>query len=160
MESFAFNVAEKVLDKVDPFLHLVDKKLKAVNAGSDHSTNIYGSKEDDYLPLKFLLEVDFTGDQSRGTLLLRLFKGLDNYPDSELSFVHEQLLNEFLPNDACQLAGDFMDALLKLDQVLNAEHQVGRMYKTALDLPHEEIAHHCETLLKGKQNKISNVMSA
>ncbi|XP_057999826.1 protein SEMI-ROLLED LEAF 2 isoform X3 [Hevea brasiliensis] len=187
---------------VDPFLHLVNKKLKAVNAGSDHSRNIYGSKEDDDSAFKFLSEIDITGDQSREFFAAEIVKSLENVPDSELSFVHEQLLNEFLPNDVCQLGGQFMDALLQLDQddsmvtvdedilvdsvegqakpnkelifqnqkllsvnqliesVLDAAHQVGRMSITAPDLPYKEMAHHCETLLMGKQKKISNVMSA
>ncbi|KAF2307926.1 hypothetical protein GH714_033412 [Hevea brasiliensis] len=188
--------------KVDPFLHLVNKKLKAVNAGSDHSRNIYGSKEDDDSAFKFLSEIDITGDQSREFFAAEIVKSLENVPDSELSFVNEQLLNEFLPNDVCQLGGQFMDALLQLDQddsmvtvdedvlvdsvegqakpnkelifqnqkllsvnqltesVLDAAHQAGRMSITAPDLPYKEMAHHCDTLLMGKQKKISNVMSA
>ncbi|XP_058003266.1 protein SEMI-ROLLED LEAF 2 isoform X2 [Hevea brasiliensis] len=100
---------------VDPFLHLVDKKLKAVNPGSDHS-NIYGSKEDDDSALKFLSEIDITGDQSREFFAAEIVKSLANFPDSESSFVWEQLLSEFLPDDVCQLGGQFMDAQLKIEQ--------------------------------------------
>ncbi|KAG8646692.1 protein SEMI-ROLLED LEAF 2 isoform X2 [Manihot esculenta] len=188
---------------VDPFLHLVDQKLKAVKAGSDHCTNFYGSKEDDDSALKFLSEIDITGDQSKEFLAAEIVKSLENFPDSELSIVHEQLLNEFLPDDVCQLGGQYMDALCKLDQgdkmvaidedvfvdsvedeakankelvfqnpillsvnqllesVLDAAaHQVGRLSITAPDMPYKEMAHHCETLLMGKQKKISKVLSA
>ncbi|KAF2289399.1 hypothetical protein GH714_035960 [Hevea brasiliensis] len=100
---------------VDPFLHLVDKKLKAVNPGTDHS-NIYGSKEDDDSALKFLSEIDITGDQSGEFFAAEIVKSLANFPDSESSFVCEQLLSEFLPDDVCQLGGQFMDAQLKIEQ--------------------------------------------
>ncbi|KAG6694186.1 hypothetical protein I3843_09G037600 [Carya illinoinensis] len=40
-------------------------------------------------------------------------------------------------------------------------HQVGRISVTnAPDVPYKEMAHHCETLLMGKQQKMSNVMIA
>ncbi|KAG8648894.1 hypothetical protein MANES_08G050000v8 [Manihot esculenta] len=186
---------------VNPFLHLVDKKLKAVNPGYDHSSNIYGSKEDDDSALKFLSEINITGNQSREFFATEIVKRLENFPDSELSIAREQLLNEFSPDDVCQLGGQFMDALRKterddslasieevfvdpvegqakadnelvsedpnlisvnqiLESVLDAAHQVERMSVTAPDLPYKDMADHCETLLMGKQKRMSNVMSS
>lgn len=70
--------------QVDPFLHLVDQKLKAVKAGSDHCTYFYGSKEDDDSALKFLSEIDITGDQSKEFLAAEIVKSLENFPDVKL----------------------------------------------------------------------------
>ncbi|EEF32756.1 conserved hypothetical protein [Ricinus communis] len=202
-------LAEKL---VDPFLQLVEhRKLKAVNNRPDHPINIYGSKEDDDSALKFLSEIDITGEQSREFFVAEIVKSF-NFPDSRLSVVQEHLLNEFVPDDVCPLGGQFMDALLQADQVdwknssitegapivtidedafldsldshaksykesavqdhkllsvnqlmesvLDAAHQVGRMSVTAPDVPYKEMALHCETLLMGKQKKMSNVINA
>ncbi|XP_048225629.1 protein SEMI-ROLLED LEAF 2 [Ricinus communis] len=192
-------LAEKL---VDPFLQLVEhRKLKAVTNRPDHPINIYGSKEDDDSALKFLSEIDITGEQSREFFVAEIVKSF-NFPDSRLSVVQEHLLNEFVPDDVCPLGGQFMDALLQADQgapivtidedafldsldshtksykesavqdhkllsvnqlmesVLDAAHQVGRMSVTAPDVPYKEMALHCETLLMGKQKKMSNVINA
>lgn len=48
-----------------------------------------------------------------------------------------------------------------LESVLETAHQVGRLsVSTATDVPYKEMAHHCEALLKGKQQKMSYLMSA
>jgi hypothetical protein len=44
-------------------------------------------------------------------------------------------------------------------QVLETTQQVGRLSVTAPDVSYKEMAHHCETLLMGKQQKMSHVMS-
>lgn len=44
-------------------------------------------------------------------------------------------------------------------QVLETTHQVGRLSVTAPDVSYKEMAHHCETLQMGKQQKMSHVMS-
>ncbi|KAI6696769.1 hypothetical protein NL676_016888 [Syzygium grande] len=54
--------------------------------------------------------------------------------------------------------------LLSIDQllesVLETAHQVGRLsVSTAPDVPYKEVARHCEALLIGKQQKMSNLMS-
>lgn len=74
------------MNQVNPFLHLVDKKLKAVNPGYDHSSNIYGSKEDDDSALKFLSEINITGNQSREFFATEIVKRLENFPDVKLLF--------------------------------------------------------------------------
>uniref|UniRef100_A0A2N9HB77 Uncharacterized protein n=1 Tax=Fagus sylvatica TaxID=28930 RepID=A0A2N9HB77_FAGSY len=46
-----------------------------------------------------------------------------------------------------------------LESVLETAHQVGRnSVSTAPDVPYKEMARHCEALLMGKQQKMSNVM--
>ncbi|GAB2295541.1 hypothetical protein Dimus_029705 [Dionaea muscipula] len=48
-----------------------------------------------------------------------------------------------------------------LESVLDTAHQVGRFsVSTALDLPYGEMANHCEELLIGKQEKMSNLILA
>ncbi|GAB4843853.1 hypothetical protein Ancab_013815 [Ancistrocladus abbreviatus] len=48
-----------------------------------------------------------------------------------------------------------------LESVLDTSHQVGRFsVSTAPDLPYKEMANHCEALLMGKQQKMSNLVLA
>ncbi|KAJ4706418.1 ARM repeat superfamily protein [Melia azedarach] len=96
--------------KVDPFLRLIeDHKLHAFNTRSDQSRNVFGSKEDDNLALKFLSEIENTENQTRESFASEIVKSLENFSDSELSAIKEQLLNEFLPDDVCPLGAQFMD---------------------------------------------------
>ncbi|XP_030515184.2 protein SEMI-ROLLED LEAF 2 [Rhodamnia argentea] len=199
----------------DPFLKLVeDRKLQAVDTGSGHQTNVYGSTEDDAAGLKSLSHIQFTEDQTRESCASVILKTLGSLPESDLSIVREQLLSEFLPDDVCPLGSQsftdspckiyqlesrtseshdnppllpmeddaFTDSfesqtkqnleeiavgvpnLLSIDQllesVLETAHQVGRLsVSTAPDVPYKEVARHCEALLIGKQQKMSNVMS-
>lgn len=47
-----------------------------------------------------------------------------------------------------------------LESVLDTAHQVGRFsVSTAPDLPYKEMASHCEALLRGKQQKMCNLMT-
>ncbi|KAI3446472.1 hypothetical protein Pfo_003137 [Paulownia fortunei] len=77
----------------------------------------------------------------------------DPYPDSiESSFPHNSRLTIEFPN------------LLSVDQllqsVLETAHHVGRMsVSTAPDASYKEMAHHCETLLMGKQQKMSYLIN-
>ncbi|XP_015898982.3 protein SEMI-ROLLED LEAF 2 isoform X1 [Ziziphus jujuba] len=47
-----------------------------------------------------------------------------------------------------------------LESVLETAHQVGRMSISTSDVPYKEMASHCETLLRGKQKKMSDLMHA
>ncbi|KAI3409223.1 uncharacterized protein J3R85_019581 [Psidium guajava] len=199
----------------DPFLKLVeDRKLQAVDPGSGHQTNVYGSTEDDAAALKSLSHIQFTEDQARESCAAVILRTLGSLPESELSIIREQLLSEFLPDDVCPLGSQsftdspckiyqlesrtseshdnppllpmeddaFTDSfesqtkqnlediavgvpnLLSIDQllesVLETAHQVGRLsVSTAPDVPYKEVARHCEALLIGKQQKMSNLMS-
>ncbi|KAG7958714.1 hypothetical protein I3843_10G031900 [Carya illinoinensis] len=195
---------------VDPFLHVVeDCKLQAVKTGSDHPANIYGSKEDDNSASKYLSEKEITEDQTREFFVSEILKSLDHLPESELSTIREQLLEEFSPNQVCPLGSqlligsphsihqvdsesneplkevvpmfttedDSCESQTKhnselamespnllsvsqlLESVLETAHQVGRIsVSNAPDVPYKEMALHCETLLMGKQQKMSNVM--
>ncbi|CAK7342560.1 unnamed protein product [Dovyalis caffra] len=54
---------------------------------------------------------------------------------------------------------DLLSVSQLLESVLETTHQVGRLSITAPDVSYKEMAHHCETLLMGKQQKMSHVMS-
>lgn len=103
---------------VDTFLHLVeDRKLQAVNSGGGHSTNVYGSKEDDESALKSLSEIVITAEQSKEFYVSEIVKSLENLSDSESSTIREQLLSEFVPDDVCPLGAQlFMDTAHKIYQ--------------------------------------------
>ncbi|KAJ7972220.1 ARM repeat superfamily protein [Quillaja saponaria] len=48
-----------------------------------------------------------------------------------------------------------------LESILETAHQVGRIsVSTAHDVPYKDMAHHCETLLMGKQQKMSSLMNS
>lgn len=197
---------------VDPFLHLIENsKLQAVDYEQDLHRNVYGSKEDDESALKSLLEIEIHEEMTREDLASVIVKGLEHLPDSKLSSIREQLLNDFLPDDVCPLGAQlFMDSmnpfdpkhdkpveeaapifsiddcslsdsfesqtqnnselpreisnLLSINQLLESvgetAHNVGRYsISTAPDMPYKETASHCEALLKGKQQKMSHLMS-
>ncbi|XP_059668417.1 protein SEMI-ROLLED LEAF 2 isoform X2 [Cornus florida] len=110
---------------VDPFLHLVeDRKLQAVNTGTHHPINAYGSKEDDKSALKFLSEIGTTEDQTTESLASVIVKNLENLSKSELSTIREQLLNVFLPDDVCPLgAHSFTDAPRTIYQFDSNNHK-------------------------------------
>lgn len=61
-----------------------DRKLEAVNAGSDQPTNVYGSKEDDNLALKTLSQIQITPEQRRETLASEILKSLGNLSEVKL----------------------------------------------------------------------------
>ncbi|XVE75621.1 hypothetical protein DITRI_Ditri12bG0107900 [Diplodiscus trichospermus] len=102
---------------VDPFLHLVeDRKLQAVNNGSN-PTSVYGSKEDDDFALKTLSQIQIAPEQRRETLASEIMKSLGNLSQPELSSTQAQLLKEFLPDDVCPLGAQLpMDATHKIYQ--------------------------------------------
>ncbi|CAL1385087.1 unnamed protein product [Linum trigynum] len=89
---------------VDPFLHLVeDRKLQAVS-GETATTKIgYGSKEDCNLASKAISSLSITGEQSKEYFAAEIAKSLSNLSESELSFVKQQLLEEFTIDDTCPL---------------------------------------------------------
>ncbi|KAF5737694.1 hypothetical protein HS088_TW13G00582 [Tripterygium wilfordii] len=199
---------------VDPFLRLVEEqKLQAVNTGSNHHTNVYGSKEDDNSALKYLSELAISDHQIRESFASEIVKSLEDVSDSGSSTVLELLFSEFLPDDACPLGTQFFvdtprkvyqvdsennkaleegasafssgdDAFVEscesqtkpdmelalenpdllsvnqlLESVYETAHQAGRISVTAPDVPYKEMAHHCEALLMGKQQKMCQLMS-
>ncbi|CAF2093795.1 unnamed protein product [Brassica napus] len=88
---------------LDPFLHLVeDQKLKAVNP-DQLQTVAYGCQEDDASALGTLSKIAVSTEHSRGTLVSEIVKSLENMCSSEMEKMQEQLLTEFMPDDACPL---------------------------------------------------------
>lgn len=105
-----------------------DHKLKAVNP-DQLQTVAYGSQEDDASALDTLSEIAVSTEHSRGTLVYQIVKSLEkmcnvsrflslasplnrykstvittvNYFQSEMEKMREQLLTEFMPDDACPL---------------------------------------------------------
>ncbi|KAK6945297.1 hypothetical protein RJ641_026399 [Dillenia turbinata] len=65
------------------------------------------------------------------------------------------------PNELMTLENpDLLSVNQLLESILETAHQVGRYsVSTAPDFSYVEMAHHCESLLMGKQQKMSNLMS-
>ncbi|XP_019059160.1 PREDICTED: uncharacterized protein LOC104824606 [Tarenaya hassleriana] len=104
-------------ETVDPFLHLVeDRKLEAVKP-DQRQTTAYGSKEDDASALDTLSNVSFSKKQSREILVAEIVKSLENMCNTEMDKMREQLLSEFLPDDACPLGTRFLEAAQKIHRV-------------------------------------------
>lgn len=95
--------------------------------------------------------------------------------NQELHFVIPVLsVNQFLESVCQQLQALIYLKWLKLEismvaysyhissnQVLETTHQVGRIsISTTADVPFKEMAHHCELLLMGKQQKMSSLMTS
>ncbi|XP_023514370.1 uncharacterized protein LOC111778655 isoform X4 [Cucurbita pepo subsp. pepo] len=91
--------------KVDPFLKLVeDCKLQVVNLGQDNPKQVYGSKEDNENAAKSLSAVDQSESQSKKSFANLILQTCENMSEqNELSSIREQLLQDFLPDDACPL---------------------------------------------------------
>ena len=66
-----------------------DRKLRAVNPGSDQPTKVYGSKEDDNLALKTLSQIQLAPEQCRENLVSEIMKSLGNL--SEVKFLLSQI---------------------------------------------------------------------
>ncbi|XP_050283828.1 protein SEMI-ROLLED LEAF 2-like isoform X2 [Quercus robur] len=93
-------------ETVDPFLRLVDDcKLEAVNAGLDHLMKVYGSKEDDEDALKSLSAIKISKSQCKESFATAIVQTLGKSSNHESSFIREQLLSDFLPDDICPLGG-------------------------------------------------------
>ncbi|XP_012828031.1 PREDICTED: protein EFR3 homolog cmp44E-like [Erythranthe guttata] len=119
---------------VDPFMCLVaDSKLQITETG--HPKINYGSKEDNCSAVSM-----FVGDD-------------DSFPDSVGNSQHNSQLTIENPN--------FLSVDQLLQSVLETAHNVGRMsVSTAPDASYKEMANHCETLLMGKQQKMSYLVNA
>ncbi|CAN6567287.1 unnamed protein product [Malus baccata var. baccata] len=104
--------------KVDPFLRLVDdRKLQAVNSGPDQLRKVYGSKEDDEDALRSLSAIEKSESQSKESFATMIVQTLRNSPDDS-SIIKQQLLNDFLPDDACPLGALLnMETPREIDQV-------------------------------------------
>ncbi|KAE9590726.1 hypothetical protein Lalb_Chr20g0110701 [Lupinus albus] len=90
--------------KVDPFLHLIeDYKLQAVNSAPENLTINYGSKEDNDRALETLGELFNFTHQTQEVFASEIIKSLEVFSKIELSSIREQLLEEFSPDDMCQL---------------------------------------------------------
>ncbi|XP_008461315.1 protein SEMI-ROLLED LEAF 2-like isoform X2 [Cucumis melo] len=95
-------------ETVDPFVKLVeDCKLQVVNLGQDNPKQIYGSKEDNENAVKSLSAVDTSESQSKESFAKLVLQTLENKSENELSSIRKQLLQDFLPDDACPLGTQF-----------------------------------------------------
>ncbi|KAL9302479.1 putative protein EFR3 [Arabidopsis thaliana] len=157
--------------RLDPFLNLVDDhKLKAVN--SDQLKVAYGCEKDDASALDTLSNIALSTEHSRGTLVYEIVKSLEDMCNSEMDKMREQLLTEFMPDDACPLGTRFLEDTHKTYQidsgdvkprkeVVETTRQVGRIsFHTAADASYKEMTLHCENLLMGKQQKISSLLNS
>ncbi|KAM1139537.1 hypothetical protein FF1_039678 [Malus domestica] len=105
-------------ETVDPFLRLVDdRKLQAVNSGPGQLRKVYGSKEDDEDALRSLSAIEKSESQSKESFATMIVQTLRNSPDDS-SIIKQQLLNDFLPDDACPLGAPLnMETPREIDQV-------------------------------------------
>ncbi|XP_068342588.1 protein SEMI-ROLLED LEAF 2-like [Pyrus communis] len=105
-------------ETVDPFLRLVDDhKLQAVNSGPDQVRKVYGSKEDDENALRSLSAIEKSENQSKESFATMIVQTLRNSP-ADSSIIKQQLLNDFMPDDACPLGAPLsMETPTEVDQV-------------------------------------------
>lgn len=105
-------------ETVDPFLRLVDDhKLQAVNSGPDQVRKVYGSKEDDENALRSLSAIEKSENQSKESFATMIVQTLRNSPEDP-SIIKQQLLNDFMPDDACPLGAPLsMETPIEIDQV-------------------------------------------
>ncbi|KAM1589625.1 hypothetical protein ACFX10_028497 [Malus domestica] len=105
-------------ETVDPFLRLVDDhKLQAVNSGPDQVRRVYGSKEDDENALRSLSAIEKSENQSKESFATMIVQTLRNSPEDS-SLIKQQLLNDFMPDDACPLGAPLsMETPIEIDQV-------------------------------------------
>ncbi|KAF1866556.1 hypothetical protein Lal_00017939 [Lupinus albus] len=90
--------------KVDPFLHLLgDYKLQAVGSAPENLTIKYGSKEDDHRALDTFSELSSLTHQTHEVFAPEIIRSLEIFSKTESSSIKEQLLQEFSPDDMCQL---------------------------------------------------------
>ncbi|KAM1555991.1 hypothetical protein PS2_039411 [Malus domestica] len=96
-------------ETVDPFLRLVDDcKLQAVNSGPDQLRKVYESKEDDEDALRSPSAIEKSESQSKESFATMI----------DSSIIKQQLLNDFLPDDACPLGAPLnMETPREIDQV-------------------------------------------
>ncbi|KAL0334302.1 UNVERIFIED_CONTAM: protein SEMI-ROLLED LEAF 2 [Sesamum angustifolium] len=167
---------------IDPYLTLAEDCKLEISSRAGHVA--YGSKEDDSSAMKCLSEIKLTEDQTREYLVSlivkkygrgrgQLFndspkKGQDGKLEKAVSLFGldddprtDSVETNFPPN--AKLTIEF-PSLLSVDQllqsVLETAHHVGRMsVSTAPDTSYRDMANHCETLLVGKQQKMSYLIS-
>ncbi|KAJ0985866.1 hypothetical protein J5N97_004222 [Dioscorea zingiberensis] len=100
---------------VDPFLHLDDDcRLQAVKI-----ERVYGSKDDDSDALKSISAVDIRENQSREAMASLILNCLGDIPDSELSVVRKQLLDDFVPEDVCPLGAQFVESSRQISSLVS-----------------------------------------
>ncbi|TQD91587.1 hypothetical protein C1H46_022770 [Malus baccata] len=176
-------------ETVDPFLRLVDDhKLQAVNSGPDQVRKVYGSKEDDENALRSLSAIEKSENQSKESFATMIVQTLRNSPEDS-SIIKQQLLNDFMPDDACPLGAPLsMETPIEIDQVgvqddgepdkaepplftieddvlANAsENQTEPDTKVAVEslslISIDELLNSCEALQMGKQQKLSTFIVA
>ncbi|KAG2290354.1 hypothetical protein Bca52824_049958 [Brassica carinata] len=191
---------------LDPFLHLVeDHKLKAVNP-DQLQTVAYGCQKDDASALDTLSNIAVSTEHSRGALVYEIVKSLQNICSSGMEKIQEQLLSDFMPDDACPLGtivledtqkpfqADFGDVkpqnlaalfshedqesgdvtetaaddnpvtVAGIPDLLTVVETIRQMdlisFDTVADASYKEMTFHCENLLMGKQQKISNLFNS
>ncbi|KAK4432124.1 protein SEMI-ROLLED LEAF 2 [Sesamum alatum] len=167
---------------IDPYLCLAeDCKLEISSRAGPVP---YGSKEDDSCALKCLSEIKLNENQTReflASLIAKKYgrrrgqffndspkKGQDGKLEKAVSLFgidddpRIDSVESNVPQNA-KLTIEF-PSLLSVDQllqsVLETAHHVGRMsVSTAPDTSYKDMANHCETLLMGKQQKMSYLIT-
>ncbi|KAF1897601.1 hypothetical protein Lal_00032358 [Lupinus albus] len=90
--------------KVDPFLHLIeDYKLQVVTSAPENMIINYGSEEDNDRAMDTLSELLSLKHQTQEVFASEIIRSLEMFSKAESSSIREQLLEEFSPDDMCQL---------------------------------------------------------
>ncbi|CAN8317887.1 unnamed protein product [Cochlearia groenlandica] len=140
---------------LDPFLHLVeDHKLKAVNP-EQLPTFSYGCKEDDASALRTLSNIAVSTEHSRGILVNEIVKSLEDMCNSEMDKMREQLLTEFMPDDACPLGTQFLEDTQKTYKGGSGDYKHQKMDTPLFSHEDQEFGDGAETSAKNNLVKVS-----
>ncbi|KAJ6316656.1 hypothetical protein OIU78_019857 [Salix suchowensis] len=158
---------------IDPFLHLVEDRKEffaaeiAKSLGNLENIEVSTIQEkllseflpDDVCPLGAQLFMDTPKQTDQ-------IDSKDNSPMEDTPFFTlDDVFLDSLEGQTTQTTeivsqdADLLSVNQLLELVLETTQQVGRLSVTAPDVSYKEMAHHCETLLMGKQQKMSHVMS-
>ncbi|WZZ48219.1 hypothetical protein YC2023_048326 [Brassica napus] len=170
------------------------------------TTVAYGCQKDDASALDTLSNIAVSTEHSRGALVYEIVKSLQNICSSGMEKIQEQLLSDFMPDDACPLGtivledtqkpfqADFGDVkpqnlaalfshedqesgdvtetaaddnpvtVAGIPDLLTVVETIRQMdlisFDTVADASYKEMTFHCENLLMGKQQKISNLFNS
>lgn len=102
-ESVISSIKTKMTEKMaDPYFSLVEDNMLQANVPE----LVYGSEDDQNAALELLKATDNSiSGQMKETIISNLLQKFENLPENELVSIKEQLLQEFVPDDALPLGG-------------------------------------------------------
>ncbi|XP_004493505.1 protein SEMI-ROLLED LEAF 2 isoform X2 [Cicer arietinum] len=118
--------------KVDPFLHLIEDKLQTVSCAPDNPTISYGSKEDDDRALHTLSELLTSVHQTQESFASEIIRSLDIFSKAELLSIKEKMLEEFSPDDTCELGSQLTMNITRKDTSANDDDFIYELFESQL----------------------------